>query len=414
MQAKITKQLLQELKPRERPYEVCDTDMAGFIVRVQPSGVMSYLCSYRLRQTGVRDRMVLGRFPVLSPQQARDEAKKLLADVVRGINPKAAMTEARKIRKQLTLGSFLTDAYAPWVRSHHADHKGTLARLRTAFAGLLDTRLDDITAWAVEKIRAERLKAGRKPSTVNRDLVVLKSALSKAEEWNHLAKHPLRKVKPARIDDIGRVRWLSSDEEERLYDALKAREAAARDARASANIWRRERGYPELPALADQSFVDHLQPMVVLSLNTGMRRGEVFQLRWADVDLDRRQIKVRGVTAKSRRTRYIPMTSEAHGALSRWRRQQDEAAELVFPSEAGRPFSNVKKAWQALLTDAKISSFRWHDMRHHFASRLVSKGVDLNTVRELLGHADIEMTLRYAHLAPEFKRAAIERLEHVA
>jgi integrase len=413
MQAKITKQLLEQLTPRERPYEVCDTELAGFIVRVQPSGVKTFLCSYRLRQSGARDRMVLGRFPVLSPQQARDEAKKLLADVVRGVNPKTALAEARKARKQHTLRAFLSEVYEPWVQSHHADHKGTLARLRKAFASLLDTRLDDLTAWAVEKIRAERIKAGRKPSTVNRDLVVLKSALSKAEEWGHVGKHPLRKVKPARIDDIGRIRWLSPDEETRLYDALKAREATARDARASANAWRKERGYPELPVLSDELFVDHLQPMVLLSLNTGMRRGEVFQLRWTDVDLDRRQIKVRGATAKSRRTRYLPMTSEAHGTLSRWKKQQG-AAELVFPGDVGRPFTNVKKAWQALLTAAKISSFRWHDMRHHFASRLVSKGVDLNTVRELLGHADIEMTLRYAHLAPEFKAQAIAKLERVA
>lgn len=414
MQAKITKQLLQQLTPRERPYEVCDSELAGFIVRVQPSGLMSFLCSYRLRPSGIRDRMVLGRYPVLSPLQARDEAKKLLADVVRGVNPKAALVEARKVTQQHTLRSFLSEVYEPWVQGHHADHRGTLARLRKAFAGLLDTRLDDITAWSVEKIRAERIKAKRKASTVNRDLVVLKSALSKAEEWGHVAKHPLRKVKPARIDEIGRIRWLAPDEEQRLYEALKAREADARAARTSANEWRRSRGYPELPPFGAQAFIDHLQPMVLLALDTGMRRGEVFQLNWQDVDLQRRQIKVRGATAKSRRTRYIPMTSEVHAVLTRWSAQQGQLAELVFPNENGRPFTNVKKAWQALLKAAKISAFRWHDMRHHFASRLVMKGVDLNTVRELLGHADIEMTLRYAHLAPEFKAQAIAKLERVA
>ena len=71
---------------------------------------------------------------------------------------------------------------------------------------------------------------------------------------------------------------------------------------------------------------------------------------------------------------------------------------------------NCKTAWAKLLKDADIKNFRWHDMRHDFASQLVSKGVDLNTVRELLGHADIKMTLRYAHLAPQIKRAAVEML----
>jgi len=82
----------------------------------------------------------------------------------------------------------------------------------------------------------------------------------------------------------------------------------------------------------------------------------------------------------------------------------------VFPAKNGRPFHNVRKAREGALSDAGITKFRWHDMRHHFASRLVMAGVNLNTVRELLGHADLRMTLRYAHLAPEHKAAAVEKL----
>lgn len=87
---------------------------------------------------------------------------------------------------------------------------------------------------------------------------------------------------------------------------------------------------------------------------------------------------------------------------------------LIFSNiTTGEAFTHVKKSWAGLLDDANIKNFRWHDMRHHFASKLVMAGVDLNTVRELLGHADIKMTLRYAHLAPEHKAKAVEKLVEV-
>ena len=83
---------------------------------------------------------------------------------------------------------------------------------------------------------------------------------------------------------------------------------------------------------------------------------------------------------------------------------------LVFPGKNGKRFNNIRRSWAGVLDAAKISGFRLHDLRHTFASRLVMAGVDLNTVRELLGHSDYSMTLRYAHLAPEHKAAAVARL----
>ena len=97
--------------------------------------------------------------------------------------------------------------------------------------------------------------------------------------------------------------------------------------------------------------------------------------------------------------------------LEHWRIVSGNSRGLVFCNQEGKKFTDVKKAWGAIKEAAKIKNFRWHDMRHHFASRLVMEGVDLNTVRELLGHADIKMTLRYAHLAPEHKARAVEKLD---
>ena len=131
---------------------------------------------------------------------------------------------------------------------------------------------------------------------------------------------------------------------------------------------------------------------------------------WQDVDLDKGIATIAGENAKTRRTRHVPLNSEALGILRAWKPGYAGPDALLFPSEGGNRFNNTKKAWHGLLRLAQISNFRWHDMRHHFASRLAMAGIDLNTIRELLGHSDYAMTLRYAHLAPEHKRAAVEVL----
>jgi integrase len=300
--------------------------------------------------------------------------------------------------------------YEPWANANIRTTKNTLGRLRANFPDLQGKKLADINAWLVEKWRAARLKAGAKATTVNRDLDDLRSALRKAVAWGLIEEHPLQGVKRSRADGNATVRFLDDDEEMRLRGALDARQERIRTERDHANAWRAERGYPTMPNLRRAAFVDHLKPLVLLSINTGCRRGELFSLEWRDVDLQRGNLTVRGQSAKSGRTRHIPLNSEALTVLQEWRSQRGDTEGLIFPGRNGDRLDNVRKAWVAVLEEAEINGFRWHDMRHHFASRLVMAGVDLNTVRELLGHASYQMTLRYAHLAPEHKAAAVARL----
>jgi integrase len=149
--------------------------------------------------------------------------------------------------------------------------------------------------------------------------------------------------------------------------------------------------------------------MILLSINTGIRQGEIFSLRWENVNFEQSLLTIEGAYAKSGKTRHIPLNTEAFKVLKGWR-QQTENSDFVFPGKNGQRFNNIKKAWAGLLKSAKIENFRWHDLRHHFASKLVMAEVDLNTVRELLGHSDMSMTLRYAHLAPEHKASAVAKL----
>jgi integrase len=151
--------------------------------------------------------------------------------------------------------------------------------------------------------------------------------------------------------------------------------------------------------------------MVIISLNTGIRRGALFGLLWSDVDMEGRVLTLRGEEGKSGKTNRVPLNDAAFRAFAEWRRQSGDGG-LVFPSpRTGGRFDDCKKAWKTLMRKAGIENFRWHDMRHDFASRLVMRGVDLNTVRELMGHADMKMTLRYAHLAPEAKVKAVGVLD---
>jgi len=410
MNGKINNTLLKTLTAATAPYEVNDVELKGFGIRVQPSGVLSYFVRYRIQ--GKQTRLVVGRTTEFTSAQARDAARNILASVNLGTDPLIAR---KPISVPKTLGTFIEDDYAPWAKANLKSADSVVARIKHSFTEHWGKPLSDLTAWNIEKWRQRRLSNVDKPAkaaTVNRDLAALKAALSRAVEWDVLDSHPLSKVKLSKTDSNAVVRYLSKEETAALHAALDRREQDKRDKRKHANHWRKERGYVEIAPMDDQAFVDHLRPAVLLSLNTGLRQGELFALRWGDVNFTEQYLSVRGTDAKSGKTRHVPLNSEIVAVLKLWRKQSPSTNTLVFPGSKGKPLTDIKTAWTKLLKDAKIEKFRWHDMRHDFASRLVMAGVDLNTVRELLGHADLKMTLRYAHLAPEHKATAVEKLVH--
>jgi site-specific recombinase XerD len=403
MRIALTQAIIDGLAIPAKREDYRDTRLKGLVLRIMPSGTKSFYCEYARGK-----RMFLGRADTIGVSDARENARAVLSDVYRGIDP----VEARKPKTGMpTLRIFLDEDYSAWAKANQKAHAQNLKRLATAFKSLLDKQLDKITALDVERWRAGEVARGLSLETINRDIASIKAAFNRALDWTVITTNPLSKVKKSRVDDLVKVRFLSDDEEQRLRSALDAREERRRVERDSANHWRAERGYVRLPNLRSFAFTDHLKPMVLLSINTGLRRGEVFDLEWANVDLKRRILTVTGATAKSKRTRHVPLNREAFRVLQGWRDQSETKEGLVFVNENGERFDRVNTSWRNLLKDALIKAFRWHDMRHHFASRLVMGGVDLNTVRELLGHSDYAMTLRYAHLAPEYKLRAVEVLD---
>jgi integrase len=162
---------------------------------------------------------------------------------------------------------------------------------------------------------------------------------------------------------------------------------------------------------AQDTFVDYLKPMVTLALNTGLRRGELLALKWIDVNLDNKQVTITSKSAKSKKARNIPLNDSTHMTMMQWSKQR-QANTFIFCNSNGKPLTSVRKSWATVLGLAKIEGFRFHDMRHDFASQLVMKGVDLYVVKELLGHSSIQVTERYAHLDDKQLEDAVNLLNN--
>lgn len=150
---------------------------------------------------------------------------------------------------------------------------------------------------------------------------------------------------------------------------------------------------------------DALRPILVTALNTGMRKSEILNLKWVQVDLKARRIRVE--KTKSGKVRHIPINDVL---LYELRRLKGKNSYVFFNPETRKPYLDMKKGFKAACRRADIKGMRFHDLRHTFASRLVEKGVDIETVRDLLGHHSILITQRYAHSSRERKRAAVELL----
>lgn len=411
MLAKLTNRSVKAIKAKKLPYDVRDTEIKGFLLRVRPSGSMTYFLQYR-NADGLQKHYKIGTAGNLSPVQARDIAEKKSGEISSGID----IQEDRKLKRKEaertrfnTLGGFLHNTYKTWALAHLRKGEDQIKRVDRNFDYLSARPLSEVNAWVIDKWRSERLKDGISKVTVNRDIASLKSVMSKAVEWDVIPYNPLAKIKPIKVNSLGRVRYLTASEEKILRKKLLERDKKIKDGRDSGNQWREKRGYEKFPDLKGCTYSDHLTPITLLTLNTGLRRGEVFNLDWKDVNLKSKTLTVQGATSKSGETRHIPLNTESIEILKQWQKQSN-SKQFVFPAKDGKRLDNIKSSWTTIMTETKIKDFRFHDLRHTFASNLVMKGVPLNTVRELLGHADLKTTLRYAHLAPDHKADAVSLL----
>ena len=363
MIAKISNSLLRSKRvlPREKPIEIRDPKIKGFLLRIQPSGIMSYVIEY-----GRGKRLTLCRVGEKTPAQARKMAEDVRskAKLARKTKMSAAQLREELIKEligideitstdedTITLESFLDERYGPWIKSNkkYAANGQELKRIKSRFSDLMGKRLDEVHPWLIEKWR---LKNKRKPTTINRDIAALKAAFGRATEWGFIDRNPIAKIKPLKVDNSPKPRFLSDTEQQRLLAALDARELRLRALK--------DKHKPYISAV---QYVDFLKPMTLLALHTGMRRGEIFSLTWEDLDLERRILTVGGMSAKSGKTRHIPLNTTCWNVLNQWADQMQPFTKIdyVFPSKTGGKLNNIRKAWKSVMTDARIENFRWHD-----------------------------------------------------
>jgi len=394
---RLSQRLLQSAaaQPREREFELRDDQLRGFLLRIRPTGSRAYYVAHgRGRKTRIGD---VGQF---TPDEARERAQQILGNVAHGRQP---LTGIRGAQSQQSLGAFIEGPYAEHYSAlHPATARATIRRLLKCFDTLAGRDLAAVTAGDVEAWKARRLRDGVTAATVQRELMPLSAVYRYARKLKLVPENPVTDVQKLRIDTTGSLRYLTREEERRLREALARRDARIIEERRSGNRWRAERDRELMPELT--TYGDALTPAVLLSLKTGLRLGELLKLRWPSVDLEAGRITIAGRTAKSGRTRHVELSREALDVLKAWKPYAP--ADLVIGIK-----TSFKKSFAAVLADARITGFRWHDLRHSFASTLAQRGAPLNVIRELLGHGDLKTTLRYAHLSPDNHRDAIALLD---
>lgn len=248
---------------------------------------------------------------------------------------------------------------------------------------LKDRPVSSITRRDVSRYIDWRRLHGLSNSSINREISVLSAAISYAvKRWGWNIANPVSGLYLKMPE--GRLRWLEKSEAERLLAAARSSDAP------------------------------HLFDFIRLALNTGMRRGEMLGLEWNRIDFNKARLLLEGIHTKSGKRRFVPLNAGALDALRSRKHFCEKTAPdatRVFLQRNGKPVVQVNFAFRQACNKAGIEDFRIHDLRHTFASWLVSEGVPLSELRDLLGHSSIVQTERYAHLAPGRLHHAVRILD---
>lgn len=276
------------------------------------------------------------------------------------------------------------DEYSAQHLGEYFSGKSLNALKRSDVRGYIEFRKTKGALLPLRKGDTERRSRPISPSTINRELDLLSAAINYARiewEWDI----PNVTIGVSLPEPEGRLRYLSKEEYARLLDVAKSS--------------------PKAP---------HLPDMIRLAVHTGMREQEMLGMSADRIDLRENLLKLEGKDTKSKKRRYVPMNKQARQAVLnrlRFRAEHCPDSAWLFCHKDGTRIQSVQTSFEHARDVADLKGFRIHDLRHTCASWLVMEGVSLYFVKELLGHASIETTERYAHLAPENTRQAVSMLD---
>jgi len=341
----------------------------GIYERKGQGGDVTFYIRYQFQGTDIKER-VGRKSRGFTRATAKKALKSRLGDIARG------QFSLEKTRKPVPF-SVLIKQYEEYARTNWRDFERQKYFLHAFGKHFGDTPLSQITSWDIEKWKAD-LRKTLKPGSVNRHITVLKHMFKKSVEWGLAKTNPTVGIKRFPEADP-RTRFLSEDELERLLAACK-----------------------------EQKRQPWLLPLVTVAVHTGMRRGELLGLLWSNVDLNRELITLQ--QHKTLKNKYIPINEAAREALI-WL-DKHRYGDHVFMYKWGKHIgkTNVQDAIDNVCSKAGIDDFTFHGTRHTFGSHLIMAGVDLVTVAKLMGHTNIKMTMRYAHLAPKHEAEAVAKL----
>ncbi len=315
--------------------------------------------------------------------EARNQKQALLAEA----NLRQEIFEGKygKQKSSPRFSEYVDQTYLPWSKANKKSWKSDVWRVEVLKAYFGKQCLDEISPADVESFKTKRRNGitrrggQRSKAAVQRELELLSGIFTMSVHNNLIESNPVRKVRKFKLDNQ-RVRYLTAEEEQRLMQVLIGRRA-------------------------------YLRPIFVLALNTGMRRGEILSLEWWQVDFLRNNLIV--TKTKTDKTRFLPMNKAVRDELQMLKAEADDKSRFVFesPKKLGEPLGEIKKAFKAVLKDAGIEDFHFHDFRHTAATRLAEAGADVYLIAEILGHSNVQMSFRYTHMTDERKRRALAALE---
>jgi integrase len=378
---KLTDKIISSLPcPATGQKRYYDSEVSGFGCRVTAAGSKSFILNYRTRG-GIERRFTIGSCDDWSVKAAREEAQKLKRDIDQGGDPVAALTALREAPTVSDLCKRYIVEHLPKKRvSSQGDDVSMIAN--DILPKLKSRKVADVTFSDIDALHRQIAK--RASYRANRVVALLSKMFALAIKWDWRPDNPAKGIE--RTPEVKRHRYLSGTELASLTTTLAA--------------------------FQDQQAAD----IIRLLLLTGARRGEVQSMRWTDLNLDQGVWVKPGATTKQKTMHRVPLSVAARQLLAELfveaqttaKAKKRELSEFVFPSH-GSHRVEIKHEWADICKAAGIKDARIHDLRHTYASVLASQGLSLPVIGALLGHTQMQTTLRYSHLFDDPLRQATER-----
>jgi integrase len=368
MSEKISEKVVKNLTPPNTGNRInYDSQIPGFGVRITAAGAISFILNYWIH--GRERRISIGRWPSWTVVAARNRALDLRREISDGADP---LEERQQKRTQPTVSDLCSqylDGYAATHKRPHSIRDDKQMIDSTILPKFGQLRVEAVSRQGIEKLHASLKET---PYLANRVIALLSKMFSLAVEWGWVSKNPTQGI--PRFHEDRRERWLQQEELQRFVEALDS--------------------------YSNQSTADALR----LLLLTGSRKSEVLAAEWPMFDLQQGLWTKPSAHTKQKQIEHVPLSAAALELLARMKKQSSGEG-FLFPGKTGH-LTTLRGPWAGICKAAGLSGVRVHDLRHSYASYLVSNGVSLHIVGKLLGHTQPQTTQRYAHVAHESLRDA--------